>query len=194
VSQPDNVTPEPEVVEVVELSDSVSTPMPGEAMGQVEMRESFDSLKEASDNLALNVEALNHTLQAVNALQIEQARQKEVQEQAEKDLETARIESEQRDARTRRTFTFVGLALAILLPLVSIIVYAALLKNVNDLLDDQKSGFYNTCLTRNQATVENIRREQQLAKFEDNAQLKAIHLQSAEELAKGKIDCSDYLK
>jgi hypothetical protein len=166
----------------------------GDHMGQVEMRESFDALKEASDTLNLNVEALNHTLQAVNALQVEQARQKKVQEKAEQDLEAARIESEQRDARTRRTFTFVGLSLAVLLPLVSLLVYAALLNHVNDLLDQQQASRYSNCIARNQATTENIRRELELAKIGDDPKVMAIHRQSAEELAKGQVDCSTYKK
>lgn len=165
-----------------------------EHLSEAEMRESFIKLGASNEALTARVADLTDTLKIVHAMQVRQTEMKEKQELVEAEVIAHKHESEERDRRTRRIFTFAGVALAVILPLVSILVYAALLNHVNDLLDQQKDGFYKTCLTRNQATNDNIRRESLLAKYETNPDIKAIHTDSAQQLTKSIIDCRIYLK
>lgn len=161
---------------------------------QERMRESFAILTETSRELVEHVQALTETLKVVNGLQQDMMHQRERQDSIDKEIALNRAASEDRDTRTRRTLTFAGVCMGILLPLVSILIYAALINHVNDLLDGQKKGFYTTCLTRNQATQDNITREKALADADKDAQVEAIHNESAQDLAKSIVDCTKYLK
>lgn len=154
----------------------------------------FASLEAASRNLSLDVQSLDETLKIVNALQVEQKAQRERQDQADLNLAIAKDAADQRDMRTRRISVGVALALAIVLPIVSILIYGALIHHVSNLLTTQKAGFYASCMTRNQATLDNIKRERLLAEAETNPKVRKIHLDSAASLGRGLPNCNAYLK
>jgi hypothetical protein len=154
--------------------------------------ERFASLEEASRALSADVSALNLTLQVVAQLQTEQREQATRQAKTEESVKTAKVESELRDARTRQVVNMVALTLAVLLPLVSILVYWSLLNHVNSLIAQQQADRFASCTVRNAATLENVRRETELGKIEPNDTVRAIHVQSAQILQKGVIDCNRY--
>lgn len=157
-----------------------------------DIEERFASLDEASRSLSIDVAALNDTLRTVAALQVEQRAQRDRQAETDRKVAQTQHESSERDRRTRRALFSVGLGLAILLPLVSALVYASLLVHVNDLLAQQNAARFENCKTRNMATLENAKREEILGRLEDNLQLKQIHLNSATDLRKGLVDCNRY--
>lgn len=152
----------------------------------------FASLEDASRNLSGDVTALNQTLLVVADLQRKQREQALRQEQTERELASAKKISEDRDARTRTATKLISVSLGILIPVVSVLVYLSLLLHVNDLLSQQTSDRYASCLTRNQATMENQRREKALGQLEDHPELKALHLNSAAELGRAIVDCEKY--
>lgn len=152
----------------------------------------FASLEEASRSLSLEVISLSDALRIVAQIRQEQSAQRQRQDEADRALLEAKNAADVREARTRRVFGGVSLALAVLLPLVSILVYWALIQHVGDLLTAQKQGFAVSCQTRNQAVMDNARREQQLAEAETDARVKRIHEESAEALTKNIVDCSVY--
>lgn len=152
----------------------------------------FASLEDATRSLSGDVTALNSTLQIVAELQRKQREQALAQEQIAHDIETAKAASAARDARTRTATKMVGVSLGILIPVVSALVYLSLLLHVNDLLSQQSADRYAGCVTRNQATMENQRREQALGELEKNPDAKVLHLNSAKELGRALVDCEKY--
>jgi hypothetical protein len=140
--------------------------------------ERFTSLERSNLALAVDVRALTETLQIVNELQIEQ--RAAARRAADTDL---------RLARTRRSINVATIAMAILLPLISIIVYLVLIAHVNNLLNENDADRQAACNTRNQGTMADIARERRLAAFETNKELKKVHTDSADEISKSVIDC-----
>lgn len=94
--------------------------------------------------------------------------------------------------RIRRNVRATTLAFAIVLPLLTLGLYATLVDHVDDLFDDFNATRYQGCVDRNAATIENARRERALADAEDNAAIRAIHQQSAKTLDGTLVDCSVY--
>lgn len=156
--------------------------------------ERFASLEDASRALSADVSALNLTLQVVAQLQIEQREQAARQAKTEEAIKAAKVESEMRDTRTRKVVNTVALTLAVLLPLVSILVYWSLIQHVNQLLQAQQTGLYSSCTVRNEATMANVLREKELAKTEPLPAIAKIHQDSAVALSKSVVDCTRYLK
>lgn len=156
--------------------------------------ERFASLEQASRSLSLDVQGLNKTLIIVAELQKEQQVQRRRQDEADALIIATKTEHDEREHRLRRTFGGVSLALTVLLPLASIIVYWVLIDHVSDLLDNQKKGFFNSCTVRNQATRDNITRETALSAADPNPATRKIHNESAEALRKSIVDCSVYRK
>ncbi len=152
----------------------------------------FASLEAASRSLSLDVRTLNETLQVVGALQKEQAETRRRQDEADRNLAIAKSEADARESRTRRTFGGVSLALAILLPVVSMVVYYSLIQHVDDLLAAQRANSFMSCTIRNEAAKANIQRELTLADLEDRAALKTVHRDSAQALRASLVDCSQF--
>lgn len=142
----------------------------------------FASLDAASRTLSGDVAALNDTLQVVTALQKEQAEQKLRQAAVENQVTETIKRTKARDRRNRNAIFGVAIGLAVLLPIVSILVYASLITHVNLLLTQQDVQRYQNCLGRNAATMENSDRERKLGDIETNAALKEIHLDSSRTL------------
>lgn len=169
-------------------------PSDGDAINVVEvqpvsMEERFASLEESNKALASDVRALTTTLQVVNELQIEQRSQSRRQTEMDAQLALTKQETEARLARTRRSVTVATLAMAVLLPVVSIIVYTVLIAHVNDLLDRNSADRRTACDQRNEGTMANVRRERLLASIETDEQARRIHTQSADEIESSLIDC-----
>jgi hypothetical protein len=152
----------------------------------------FATLEDASRNLSLDVQALTETLKVVSQLQVEQREQRRKQNQLDADIIQARRDSVERNNRTRKTFLWGIGALAVILPLVSVLVYWALLSNVNQLLKEQRVNSFNSCSTRNQSTLDQAARERALADAEKDADLRAVHSRSAEQLRAATVDCSRF--
>lgn len=155
--------------------------------------ERFASLEESNRALAADVRTLTSTLRVVNDLQKEQAEQRTRQDEADRKLISAKTEADERDARTRKIVGGVSLALAIVLPLVSMLVYFSLIQHVNELLQSQQMSFFKSCSIRNQATRDNIARELALADADKDKDVKQIHTASAQALSKSIVDCNQYL-
>lgn len=151
--------------------------------------ERFSSLERSNVALAADVRALTETLQIVNELQIEQRAQARRAIETEERLDANKTDTDLRLARTRRSINVATVAMAILLPLVSIIVYLVLIDHVNDLLSENDTDRRAACDTRNQGTQADIARERRLAEFETNPELKKVHSDSADQIAKSLIDC-----
>ncbi len=154
----------------------------------------FASLEEASRLLSRDVSALNTTLMVVADLQRAQAEQEERQRKTEQAIDSAKTASAARDARTRRSLATLALGLAILLPVASILMYLALIGRVNQMLIDQRKGFFTSCQTRNIASRQNAEREVILARLEKDPQIARVHTDSAAALRMSLIDCSQYLR
>lgn len=158
------------------------------------LEQRFASLEEASRGLSLDVQTLNDALRTVAQLTVEQAAQKRRQDDADQALIDAKTQADARENRNRRTFGGLALGLAVILPLASILVYAALISHVNDLLSAQQSGFFNSCSLRNQATRDNVSRENALADANTDPVIVRIHRSSAENLSRSIVNCSVYLR
>lgn len=157
-----------------------------------ELEARFATLETACLNLSTNVTALTDTLIIVADLQRQQREQAQRQEKTERELAAAQAISAARYLRTRTVTRWVALAMSVLIPVVSIIVYGSLLVYVKDLLHSQNKDRYANCLTRNKATTESIRREELLGRVDKDPEVRKVHLDSAEELAKSQLDCSQY--
>jgi hypothetical protein len=152
----------------------------------------FATLEEASRNLSLDVQALTETLKVVSQLQVEQREQRRKQTELDEAIVQARRDAQERNARTRKTFLLGIGALAVILPLVSVLVYWSLLANVNQLLREQRATSYASCQTRNQSTADQAAREQALADAEKDQTLRVVHSRSAEQLRSGTVNCSKF--
>ncbi len=150
----------------------------------------FATLEESNRMLAADVRALTAALQVINQLQREQ---REAAERARRtDARVGEVEKEARlrAARTQRVVGFGTLTLAVLLPLVSLIVYASLIGHVNDLLNQQAEDRLAACKQRNIGTQVNVDRERELGLLEPaGSQRRAIHLESSKKLAATAINC-----
>lgn len=149
----------------------------------------FASLEASSDSLAGDVKALTQVLTVVADLQSEQQAQARRNEETRKFIEKQQHENERRIERARSSSKLIGLAFAVLLPIVSILVYATLLQHVNNLLDEQAKNRLVSCGIRNEATLSNIRREQTLADLEKDPAVKHAHENSVEELKRSLVNC-----
>ncbi len=153
----------------------------------------FASLEQASKALSLDVQTMTAMLRVVGDLQKEQAEQRRRQDEADRALLESQAATEARETRTRRTFGGVALTLSVILPLVSIMVYWSLIQHVDNLLAAQKASFYTSCMTRNEATRANARREALLAEADKDAAVEKIHRDSVDALNAAIVDCSAYL-
>jgi hypothetical protein len=154
----------------------------------------FASLENACHALSTNVMALTDTLVIVADLQREQREQTLRQEKTDREIAAAKKMAAARYARTRTVTRWIALGMSVLIPVVSVIVYASLLVYVNELLRSQNKDRFANCTTRNLATAESIRREELLGKLDDNPAVRQVHLSSAIELKKSQLDCSQYLE
>lgn len=159
-----------------------------------QFEERFASLEEASRALSADVVSLNKTLTVVNELQVSQREQAAKIAAAEANAVTIQKATEEREARTKRVFNAMWLSLGILLPIVSIAVYASLIMHVNALLTEQYANSYKSCMVRNQGTLDNADREGQLAHADKDPDVIRIHAESEAKLRKGIVDCSRYKK
>lgn len=153
------------------------------------MEERFASLEQSNVALASDVRALTATLQIVNELQVEQRAQARRQMELDEAVAQTRHETDLRLRRTRRAVNVATLSVALLLPLVSIIVYLVLLDHVNDLLDRNSADRVAACQARNEGTMANVKRERLLASIANEEREARIHSQSADEIEKSLIDC-----
>lgn len=153
----------------------------------------FASLEESNRLLAADVRTLTATLQVVNDLQLEQAKQRRITDETAAKVAVVEIDTQERIKRTRRASLSIAFGLAILLPLVSTLVYLSLLQHVNDLLQAQKRSSYQSCLIRNQATEENASREEALARLDPAKVTRDLHAESARKLRGSMIDCNRYM-
>lgn len=154
----------------------------------------FKDLEDSNARLAADVRALTSMLQVVNDLQIEQRAAQRRADATEKKVQAVESAANERIARTRQAVNIAAATLAVLLPVVSIIVYISLINHVNDLIDVQNRNAYTNCNIRNRGTMENADREGALAKLEDNPALKKIHTDSSVKLRGSLTDCSKYKK
>lgn len=159
---------------------------------EVMLEERLASLEDASRLLSTEVTSLNSTLIIVADLQKQQRAQAERQTKTEAAIVATRQAAVERDRRTRNAVRAIVIGLSLILPIVAILVYASLVQHVNELLSNQKQDRYNSCLVRNSATAENVRRESVLAELEPNKDIKLVHQQSALILQKGLVNCSPY--
>lgn len=171
-----------------DLQNAFTEPTPD---GGASFEERFTTLEASNVSLAADIRALTTTLKVVNELQVEQRAQARRVEDTEKVVSSNKSETDERLARTRRSVNVATLAMAILLPVVSIIVYLVLIDHVNDLLDENSSDRRAACENRNAGTQADVDRERLLAQIEDDPMAKKIHSDSATEIAKSKIDCTE---
>lgn len=149
----------------------------------------FASLEASNDLLTGHVKALTDAISIVNELQSEQQAMARRNEETRKMIEKRQAETEARIERNRVSSRLVGFAFAILLPVVSILVYATLLQHVNNLLEQQAKNRLTSCGIRNEGTLSNIRREQTLADLEQDPAVKHAHENSVAELKKSLVNC-----
>jgi hypothetical protein len=154
----------------------------------------FASLEDASRNLSADVQALNSTLLVVADLQSKQREQALRMEKTESDAREAKLAAEDQDRRVKNVGRAIALALAIILPLASILMYWGLTQHVNDLIADQQALRYEQCLQRNLATQANIDRELALAEMDKDSDVSKIHSDSAVSLRKGLVTCKHVLR
>lgn len=150
----------------------------------------FSSLEASNRLLAQDVRALTATIQIVSDLQIEQRKINERNAETERKVATVAKETDEKIAHNRQRATRTAVILAILLPIVSIVVYALLIDHVNELLNQQAHDRKAACLTRNAGTLADARREESLAAIEVNPTAKAIHEKSAAEIRGNVINCA----
>lgn len=156
--------------------------------------ERFATLEASNNSLANDIRALTATLQIVNELQIEQKAQARRQLEAETMAAVDKKATEVRLDGQRRAINVAAIAVAILLPLVSLVVYLFLLNHVNDLLDRNSSDRQAACEARNAGTQADVRREQLLADISDDPAERKIHQDSSDEIAESLIDCASLYK
>lgn len=150
----------------------------------------FLSLEQSNRSLAADVRALTSTLTVVNELQERQRQTMKKQAEIDRSITQNERHAKEREKRSLRVVLGVGLALAVLLPLVSLIVYAGLLRHVNELLDQQQAVAYQSCIARNEGASNSADREATLARLEADPQVKALHANSAAALRKSLLDCN----
>jgi hypothetical protein len=153
------------------------------------LEERFASLEESTRSLSADVRSLVVALQAIKEIE---ARQREIATRTaatETKLSKAEVAAKEREKRTRKAVGMTGLAMAVLLPAVSILVYWSLISHVNDLLDQGRKDRLASCQTRNGGTQSNLDREQILARLEKDPAARKAHADSAEQLSHSLVDC-----
>lgn len=153
------------------------------------IEERFASLEASNESLIGHVQALTKALEVVADLQTQQQALAARNEETRNFLEKRQAEAELRIDRARRSASLIGFGFAILLPLVSILVYATLIQHVNELLAQQAKSRLISCSIRNEGTMSNIRREQTLADLEKDPAVKHAHENSVIELRRSLVDC-----
>lgn len=166
-------------------------PIPDEA-DRFETR--FAGLEAASRLLSADVQALTSSLMVVAELQRQQREQAIKQAEIEATVALQKEQVDEREVRTRKAFKNLGLALAIILPLISIGVYLSLLNHVNNMIDNNNKQAYASCSARNASQLQNAARERSLASYETNVHIKDIHLKSAYSQEHTLSNCSRWLK
>lgn len=150
----------------------------------------FAALEEASRSLSADVQTLNSHLEVVNKLQTEQREISRRNEETQRHLNKVETEAVERSKRTQRVLRWVGWGMAVLIPLVSILVYWSTIAHVNDLLSQSRAERLRGCEIRNEATRAHQRREDALAAAESDPLKKRIHEESARELTRLTVDCA----
>lgn len=153
------------------------------------LEERFASLEESTRSLSADVRSLVVALQAIKEIE---ARQREIATRTaatEAKLSKAEIAAKAREKRTRKAVSTIGLAMAVLLPAVSILVYWSLITHVNNLLDQGRQDRLASCQTRNGGTQSNLDRERILANIVKDPAERKVHADSAEQLSHSLVDC-----
>ncbi len=151
--------------------------------------EQFRILDEGNRMLAGDVRGLTESLALLQQLQENQRETDRRAREAQANVNRVERESTERNARVRRSFTLATGAMAILLPLVSILVYASLIQHVDNLLSQQRRDRIASCQARNAGTLGNIAREEILAELDENPAVQKAHRDSVVALRASLIDC-----
>ncbi len=154
------------------------------------MRESMRQLDEGSRMLRDDVKGLTDTLHLLQDVQDKQrlAELENIKTRAK--VTEIQRETQERGNRLRRSIGMVGLALAILLPLVSTLVYISLIEHVDNLLSQQRTDRIAACQARNAGTQGNIAREEQLAILDENPAVQKAHRDSVIALRGSLLNCN----
>jgi hypothetical protein len=139
------------------------------------LRQSIDGLKVPLDTLA--------------EIQREQREIKQAAERADAKADRLALESRDRSQRARRVTRLAVSAVVLAILLVNFLTLISVLRHVNALQAERDAARYPACKTRNEQTLVNVRREQQLAAVETEPALRAIHQRSASETQLLLIDC-----
>lgn len=161
-----------------------------ERLGDREILARFSTLEGSNLSLAAEVQGLTKVLNVISDLQVEQRRIRETAEQAEREVKRVEREATARDHRARQVTSRWTLAAAVILPLVSIIIYVALLDHVNRLLNETDESRIRVCETVNSGTSANIQREQILASAETHSALRQAHERSVAALRRSIVNCA----
>ena len=163
------------------------------------------TLNASNKQLSIDVRALTDAVMLVQKLDAEQQEMKLKAAEAEKRIAEVDLVTQDKINRTRRAGIVAAAFAAVVIPVVSILVYLALINHVNQLLDEQREqaaalqetanrNSFTSCTTRNMAAVENAQREEELAKIETDPRVVRIHAESAAKLRTTLNDCSKYQK
>lgn len=170
--------------------DSPFTPIEPPASEGPSFEERFTTLESSNNRLAADVRALTATLQIVNELQIEQRAAARRADETNQRIDAGKTDTDYRIMRTKRSIQVATFAMAILLPLVSIVVYLVLIDHVNDLLRENDADRRAACETRNRGVMADYERERQLAATERDPDLKKVHADSAAKIHSSIINCA----
>jgi fatty acid desaturase len=149
----------------------------------------FTSLEDASRNLSADVRGLNATLLVVADLQTKQREQAARMEKAEAEARSAKQLATDQDRRNLMIWRWGALILAVVLSVISLLLYFLLTQHVNDLIDAQAQDRYQQCQLRNAGTVASYTREEALAKLESDPDIARLHSDSAKVLRRAVLQC-----
>jgi hypothetical protein len=161
------------------------------------LEHSLDANREETTRLTGSVQDLATAIEVVTNLRREQQEATEQSKAAAKKTEVASARVDERadevDEKAGRIgkvtrLVVVGVLLAVFVA--STLAFVATNRLTVDLLNERRQESYRTCLTRNQTTMSNVRRELALAAAETDRRLSDIHRRSAVELRLGIVDCA----
>lgn len=161
---------------------------------ELTMEERFASLEAATRSLSGDVQALTSIMGVVSELQVKQQEQQKRVAETEAKVEAARKDTYERMTRVNRVIAYMAVAFAVLVPTVTVLVYASLISHVNDMIAENNKTAYASCIMRNKATELNADREDALAAVENDPETAIIHTRSAEQLRRSFSDCSLWLE
>jgi hypothetical protein len=162
---------------------------------RVEQR--FQTLEAAVLDLTLNVRKLVEALQVVGALTAEQHEQAVRQSTIEDEAEATKTFAQARYRRVILMQRLIAIIIAVVIPGASLLAYWSLTSDVNRELVKEQNDLTTSCELHNAVSV-TIPEQRELAlasAWKTTHPLVAkIHQRSADELAKGVVDCSIYKK